>query len=98
MYDQFSETEFEYVRCALSYLLWKCAIFHKLLTNQPERTMYMKVIILSKSCAIFFPYLEQSFGIVLEMVDYPTPGVKKSAIVAVGNMCTCQCVFLPFHY
>jgi hypothetical protein len=39
--------------------------------------------------AIFFPYLEQSFGIVLEMVDYPTPGVKKSAIVAVGNMCTC---------
>lgn len=39
--------------------------------------------------AIFFPYLEQSFGIVLEMVDYPTPGVKKAAIVAVGNMCTC---------
>ena len=23
------------------------------------------------------------------MVDYPTPGVKKAAIVAVGNMCTC---------
>lgn len=39
--------------------------------------------------AIFFPYLEQSFGIVLEMVDYPTPGVKKAALVAVGNMCTC---------
>ncbi|XP_076111369.1 importin-4-like isoform X2 [Mytilus galloprovincialis] len=39
--------------------------------------------------SIFFPYLEQSFGVVLEMANYPTPGVKKAALVAVGNMCIC---------
>ncbi|CAC5376943.1 IPO4 [Mytilus coruscus] len=39
--------------------------------------------------SIFFPYLEQSFGVVLEMANYPTPGVKKTALVAVGNMCIC---------
>lgn len=39
--------------------------------------------------AIFFPYLEQSFGVVLEMADYPTPGVKKASLVAIGNMCIC---------
>lgn len=39
--------------------------------------------------AAFFPYLEQSFKEVLEMIEYPAPGVKKSAIAAVGQMCIC---------
>ncbi|XP_062580344.1 importin-4-like, partial [Saccostrea cucullata] len=39
--------------------------------------------------AAFFPFLEQSFKEVLEMIDYPAPGVKKAAIAAVGQMCIC---------
>ncbi|XP_056015924.1 importin-4-like isoform X2 [Ostrea edulis] len=39
--------------------------------------------------AVFFPFLEQSFKEVLEMIEYPAPGVKRAAIAAVGQMCIC---------
>nr|XP_022312451.1 importin-4-like isoform X1 [Crassostrea virginica] len=39
--------------------------------------------------AAFLPYFEQSMKDVLEMIDYPAPGVKKAAMAAMGQMCIC---------
>ena len=39
--------------------------------------------------ASFYPYLEQSFQEVMEKIEYPAAGIKKSAMTAVGQMCIC---------
>ncbi|XP_033729226.1 importin-4-like [Pecten maximus] len=43
----------------------------------------------ANSGSIFFPYLEKSFKEVLDMMDYPAQGVKRSASAALGQMCIC---------
>ncbi|XP_060081049.1 importin-4-like [Ylistrum balloti] len=43
----------------------------------------------ANSGAVFFPYLEMSFKEVLDMMDYPALGVKRTASAALGQMCIC---------